>query len=105
MNLYFLTIQLFNLESFNDLQASGIIRKKYEMKCKLLRSQESKAESPYKIDKTRAMVKDLHSRIIVALHRIDTISKKIEELRDKELQPQLEELIGGYVFKPFVRHL
>lgn len=42
-------------------------------------------------------MKDLHSRIGVAIHRIDTISKKIEELRDTELQPQLEELIGGYV--------
>ncbi|KAJ0977553.1 hypothetical protein J5N97_013027 [Dioscorea zingiberensis] len=82
---------------YDEVKASGIIRKNYEMKCRLLRSQESKAESPYKIDKTRAMVKDLHSRILVALHRIDSISKKIEELRDKELQPQLEELIGGLI--------
>ena len=33
----------------------------------------------------------------VGIHRIDSISKKIEELRDTELQPQLEELIEGYV--------
>lgn len=68
------------------------------MKCKLLREQDSRAESRYKIDKTRAAVKDLHSRIRVAILRIDSISKTIEELRDKELQPQLEELIGGYCF-------
>ncbi|KAM0947934.1 hypothetical protein DsansV1_C07g0072941 [Dioscorea sansibarensis] len=80
---------------YDEVKASGIIRKKYEMKCRLLRSQESRAESPYKIDKTRSVVKDLRSRIVVALHRIGSISKKIEELRDKELQPQLEELIGG----------
>jgi hypothetical protein len=55
-----------------------------------------------KIDKTRAIVKDLHSRIRVALHRIDSISKRIEELRDKELQPQLEELIDGYVLFSFL---
>jgi hypothetical protein len=48
------------------------------------------------IDRTRATVKDLHSRIIVAIQRIDMISKNIEDLRDKELQPQLEELIGRY---------
>jgi hypothetical protein len=47
------------------------------------------------IDRTRATVKDLHSRIIVAIQRIDMISKNIEDLRDKELQPQLEELIGS----------
>ena len=68
------------------------------MKCKLLRDQVSRGEGPYKIDQTRASVKDLHSRIRVAIHRIDAVSKTIEELRDKELQPQLEESIGGYCF-------
>lgn len=67
------------------------------MKCKILRQLESNGESSHKIDKTRAVVKDLHSRIRVAIHRIDSISKRIEDLRDKELQPQLEELIEGYV--------
>lgn len=73
------------------------------MKCKLLRQLESQgrqleSKGSIRIDKTRATVKDLHSRIRVAIHRIDHISKRIEELRDKELQPQLEELIEGYAF-------
>ncbi|OVA12154.1 protein of unknown function DUF632 [Macleaya cordata] len=80
---------------YDEVKASGIIRREYDMKCKLLRQQASRDESPHKIDKTRAVVKDLHSRIRVAIHRIDSISKRIEELRDKELQPQLEELIEG----------
>lgn len=80
---------------YDEVKASGIIRREYDMKCKLLRHQDSKGESQYKIDRTRASVKDLHSRIRVAIHRIDSISKTIEEIRDKELQPQLEELIGG----------
>ncbi|KAG0489528.1 hypothetical protein HPP92_006391 [Vanilla planifolia] len=79
---------------YDEVKASGAIRREYDLKCRLLRLQDSRAESPYKIDKTRAVVKDLHSRIRVAIHRIDSISKSIEELRDKELQPQLEELIG-----------
>lgn len=74
-----------------------MIRRDYDMKCKVLRQLESNGENPHKIDKTRAVVKDLHSRIRVAIHRIGSISKRIEELRDKELQPQLEELIEGYV--------
>lgn len=73
------------------------------MKCKILRQLESKGESSHKIDKTRAVVKDLHSRIRVAIHRIESISKRIEDLRDTELQPQLEELIEGYV--PFLSSL
>lgn len=73
------------------------------MKCKILRQLESNGESYQKIDKTRAVVKDLHSRIRVAIHRIESISKRIEDLRDTELQPQLEELIEGYV--PFLSSL
>lgn len=78
-----------------------MIRRDYDMKCKILRQLESKGESSNKIDKTRAVVKDLHSRIRVAIHRINSISKRIEELRDTELEPQLEELISGYVFIHF----
>jgi len=66
------------------------------MKCKILQQLESKGEKTSTVDKTRAVVKDLHSRIRVAILRIDSISKRIEELRDRELQPQLEELIDGY---------
>ncbi|KAI9100902.1 hypothetical protein K1719_024026 [Acacia pycnantha] len=80
---------------YDEVKASGLVRKDYDMKCKILRHMESKGEKTATIDKTRATVKDLHSRIRVAIHRIDSISKRIEELRDKELQPQLEELIEG----------
>ncbi|KAJ1381543.1 hypothetical protein SESBI_45023 [Sesbania bispinosa] len=80
---------------YDEVKASEIVRKEYDMKCKILRNMESKGEKTSTVDKTRATVKDLHSRIIVAIHRIDSISKRIEELRDRELQPQLEELIEG----------
>lgn len=72
-----------------------MVRREYDLKCKTLRQLETNGETN-KIDKTRAVVKDLHSRIRVAIHRIDSISTRIEDLRDKELQPQLEELIDGY---------
>lgn len=83
-------------------QASSMVRREYDVKRTILRQLESKGENNNKIDKTRAVVKDLHSRIRVAIHRIDSISKRIEELRDKELQPQLEELIDGYVLPSYV---
>lgn len=70
-----------------------MLRSNFDQRCKLLRQQESRGENT---DKTRAAVKGLHSRIKVAIQRIDSISQKIEEIRDKELQPQLEELIDGY---------
>ncbi|KAM3303287.1 protein ROLLING AND ERECT LEAF 2 [Capsicum chacoense] len=80
---------------YDEVKASEMIRSDYDVKRKLLRQLESKVESPQRIDKTRAVVKDLHSRIGVAIHRINSISRKIEEIRDNELQPQLEELIEG----------
>ncbi|XP_078159575.1 bZIP transcription factor (DUF630 and DUF632) isoform X1 [Carex rostrata] len=89
---------------YDEVKASGTIRRNYDSKCKLLRQQESQAESPHRIDKTRAAVKDLHSRIRVAIQRIDRISKTIEEIRDKELQPQLEELIDGLIRMWTVMH-
>ena len=80
------------------LQASGIICGQYDEKCKHLRHQESRGENQLSIDRTRAAVKDLYSRILVAIQRIDMVSRNIEDLRDKELQPQLEELIERYWF-------
>ncbi|XP_073063227.1 uncharacterized protein [Primulina eburnea] len=77
---------------YDEVKACQVLRSNFDMKCKLLRHKESQGLNT---DKTRAIVKDLHSRIRVSIHRIDSISKKIEEIRDKELQPQLEELIEG----------
>lgn len=47
------------------------------------------------IDKTRSTVKDLHSRIRVAIYSVDSISKRIERMRDEELYPQLFEFTEG----------
>ncbi|KAL0460867.1 UNVERIFIED_CONTAM: protein ALTERED PHOSPHATE STARVATION RESPONSE 1 [Sesamum latifolium] len=77
---------------YDEVKAGQVLRNKFDRKCKLLRRKESRGENA---EKTRAAVKDLHSRIRVAIHRIDSISRKIEEIRDTELQPQLEELIEG----------
>ncbi|KAL4578592.1 hypothetical protein LXL04_014717 [Taraxacum kok-saghyz] len=80
---------------YDEVKANEMIRKVYDKKRKLLRELESTGQSNRRIDKTRAIVKDLHWRIGVAIHRINSISRRIEDLRDKELHPQLEELIQG----------
>ncbi|KAK8673800.1 hypothetical protein V6N13_112111 [Hibiscus sabdariffa] len=80
---------------YDEVKASESIRKEYDQKCDQLRRQFAKDLSTQVIDKTRAVVKDLHSRIRVALHSVNTISKRIEKVRDEELQPQLVELIQG----------
>ncbi|CAA0839168.1 Protein of unknown function (DUF630 and DUF632 [Striga hermonthica] len=80
---------------YDEVKASESIQKEYDRKCDQLRHQFAKDMSSQVIDKTRAAVKDLHSRIRVALHSVDTISKRIEKMRDEEMLPQLLELIHG----------
>ncbi|XVF61668.1 hypothetical protein PTKIN_Ptkin08bG0148900 [Pterospermum kingtungense] len=82
---------------YDEVKASESIRKGYDRKCDLLRHQFAKDLSTHVIDKTRAVIKDLHSRIRVALHSVNTISKRIEKMRDEELQPQLVELVQGFL--------
>ncbi|CAL5214450.1 unnamed protein product [Lathyrus oleraceus] len=82
---------------YDEVKASESIRKVYDRKCHQLRHQFAKDQGTHVIDKTRAVVKDLHSRIRVAIYSVDSISKRIEKMRDEELYPQLLELTEGLV--------
>ncbi|KAL8472077.1 hypothetical protein ACS0TY_029340 [Phlomoides rotata] len=82
---------------YDEVKASESIQKEYDRRCNQLRHQFAKDLSAQVIDKTRAVVKDLHSRIRVALHAVDSISKRIEKMRDEEVLPQLLELIQGLI--------
>ncbi|KAG9451579.1 hypothetical protein H6P81_011544 [Aristolochia fimbriata] len=82
---------------YDEVKASERIRKEYDRKCDLLRHQFAKDLKPQAIDKTRSVVKDLYSQIKVTIHAIESISKRIEKLRDEELLPQLLELIQGFI--------
>ena len=56
-----------------------------------------KGEDPSTVEKTRTALRDLDTRMKVSIHSIEAIAKRIETLRDQELQPQLLELVQGYV--------
>lgn len=77
------------------IQAGDSIRKLYERKCAHLRNKDVKREDILSKDKTRAAVRDLYSRILVAIRRAESISQKIQKLTDEELQPQIIELLQG----------
>lgn len=40
-------------------------------------------------------MKDLYARILVAIRCAETISNRIDKIRDEELQPQVVELLKG----------
>lgn len=52
---------------------------------------------PSSLDKTRTVIRNLDTQIKVSIHSVESISRRIETLRDEELQPQLLELVQGYV--------
>ncbi|XP_022740314.1 nitrate regulatory gene2 protein-like [Durio zibethinus] len=80
---------------YKEVKAADQTRKTYAKKCSQSRSRSAKQDGLYAGDKTRAEVKDLHSRILVAIRSAETITERIEKLRDEELQPQLIELLHG----------
>ncbi|KAL9255652.1 ROLLING AND ERECT LEAF 2-like protein, partial [Drosera capensis] len=71
------------------------IRLAYEKVCNQLKSQDVKGDDPSAVDKTRAAIRDLHTQIKVSIRSIEAVSKRIEAVRDKELQPQISELVLG----------
>lgn len=80
---------------YEEVKAGDNTRKLYERKCNQLRDQDARGDEGTTVDKTRAAVKDLYSRILVAIRSAETISQRIEKLRDEELQPQIMELLQG----------
>ncbi|XP_057966429.1 protein ALTERED PHOSPHATE STARVATION RESPONSE 1-like [Malania oleifera] len=79
---------------YEEVKAGDSMRKIYERRCSQLRNQDVRGDV-LNMDKTRAAVKDLHARILVTIRSAESISKRIEKLRDEELQPQIVELLQG----------
>ncbi|KAF8035192.1 hypothetical protein BT93_C1279 [Corymbia citriodora subsp. variegata] len=80
---------------YEEVRSGERVRIAYEKKCSHLRNQDVKGEDPSSVDRTRAAIRDLYTQIKVSIHSVEAISKRIETLRDEELQPQLVELVQG----------
>lgn len=73
------------------------MRVDHERKSRKLKRMDEKGAEPHKIDATRILVRSLSTKIRIAIQVVDKISVKINNLRDDELWPQLNEFIQGYV--------
>ncbi|PRQ47321.1 hypothetical protein RchiOBHm_Chr2g0098421 [Rosa chinensis] len=80
---------------FQEVKAGEETRRTYERKCSHLRNQDIRGDGLDSRDKVGVEVKDLYARILVAIRSAESISQRIEKLRDEELQPQLIELLKG----------
>ncbi|KAJ0985177.1 hypothetical protein J5N97_003533 [Dioscorea zingiberensis] len=80
---------------YEEVKCGERIRIAYEKKCIQLRNQDVNGDEPAAVDRTRATIRDLHTRLKVSMHTVESVSRRIEKLRDEELHPQLLELIQG----------
>lgn len=64
----------------------------------MLKHHDAKGDDALGTDKRRAAVKDLYARILVAIRSAESISRRIDKLRDEELQPQIHELLQGFAY-------
>ncbi|XP_065851534.1 protein ROLLING AND ERECT LEAF 2-like [Euphorbia lathyris] len=80
---------------YEEVKSGEKVRIAYEKKQMQLRNQDVKGEDPSVVDKTRIAIRDLYTQLQVSIHSAESVSKRIEALRDEELQPQLLELVQG----------
>ncbi|KAM0860647.1 hypothetical protein ACQ4PT_046418 [Festuca glaucescens] len=80
---------------YDGLKNSESIKQIYDKKCAQLSHQFAKDGNARQVDRTRATIKELYSRLMVGIEVLYLNSKIIEKLRDEELQPQLLELLQG----------
>ncbi|XP_042392911.1 protein ALTERED PHOSPHATE STARVATION RESPONSE 1-like [Zingiber officinale] len=80
---------------YEEVKAGDQVWQTYLKKCMQLRNQEAKGSKSSSVDKNRAIARDLHAGICVALRASQSISQRLEKLRDEELQPQIVELLQG----------
>ncbi|CAA7401006.1 unnamed protein product [Spirodela intermedia] len=80
---------------YEEVKASESIRRQYDRRCCEVRERSARELNGRAVDRARAAARDLHSQVRVAINAVDSISSRVEALRDQELLPQLMELIQG----------
>ncbi|KAJ4813852.1 DUF630 family protein (DUF630 and DUF632) [Rhynchospora pubera] len=80
---------------YHEVKTGEKIKVEYEKKLHQLRSQDVIGEEPSSVDRTRTALQNLHTRLKVSFHSVQSISRRIETLRDEELYPQLMDLLQG----------
>ncbi|GAB2282882.1 hypothetical protein Dimus_017416 [Dionaea muscipula] len=79
---------------FEEVKAGDKNRRFYQKKYELLKKQ-IEGEDKVRSSKARAEVTGSYTKVFVARTSAESIFKRIEKLRDEELQPQILELLHG----------
>ncbi|CAD5187410.1 unnamed protein product [Musa acuminata subsp. malaccensis] len=91
--------KLYNWEKklLEEVMAEEKIRVLYDRKCEYLRRLSERGAEAEKLEAVEISIRKLSTKIRIAIQVVGTISSKINQLRDEELWPQINELIQGYV--------
>ncbi|KAK1433342.1 hypothetical protein QVD17_10252 [Tagetes erecta] len=82
---------------YKEVKGEERLRVIYDKMCKRLDELDAKGAESSKIDATQAAIRRLTTKLNVSIKVIDDISCEIDKVRDKELQPQVSELIYGLI--------
>ncbi|KAL0546087.1 hypothetical protein IC582_015992 [Cucumis melo] len=82
---------------YKEVKDEERLRIIYEKLCKKLKRLDDHGADSTKIDATHASIRKLSTKIDVCIKAADAISSRIHKLRDEELQPQLTDLIQGWI--------
>ncbi|KAJ0967928.1 hypothetical protein J5N97_024845 [Dioscorea zingiberensis] len=82
---------------YEEVMAEEKLRMVRERKVKRLKHLDERGAEAHKVDSTQAEIRKLSTKIRIAIQVVESISKRINKLRDEELWPQIKELIQGFV--------
>ncbi|KAL2892947.1 Nitrate regulatory gene2 protein, partial [Bienertia sinuspersici] len=80
---------------YKEVKDEEKLRVMYEKQCKKLKTLDDNGAVTSKIEATQLSIRKLLTRINVSVRAVDSVSRRIHQLRDEELQPRMKELIYG----------
>lgn len=82
---------------YKEVKDEESLRVIYERQCKRLKVLDDHGAEDSKIDAMQASIRKLQTKLNVCIRAVDSISRRIQKLRDEDLQPQVSELIYGLI--------
>ncbi|XP_074563620.1 protein ALTERED PHOSPHATE STARVATION RESPONSE 1-like [Curcuma longa] len=80
---------------YEEVKAGELMKIEYQWKAALLDRQKNRGVSTETLERTKAVVSHLQTRLIVDMQSVDSTVFEIERLRDKQLYPKLVDLVDG----------
>ncbi|XP_018471067.2 LOW QUALITY PROTEIN: protein ALTERED PHOSPHATE STARVATION RESPONSE 1 [Raphanus sativus] len=88
-------LHLWEKKLYHEVKAEEKLRVAHEKKLRKLKRLDERGAEATKVDTTRKLVRDMSTKIRIAIQVVDKISVTINKIRDEDLWPQLNALIQG----------